>query len=100
MHFRLRALDPRRQPHPEHAALAELALDLDPAAVALHDRLGDAEAETHALDRALLGLAGPEEPVEQPVPVRGRDPDAAVDHTELDPVGVEAQGHLDEPAGK
>ena len=40
----------QRQPDPEHAAPAGLAVDLDPAAVALDDRLGDAQAEADALD--------------------------------------------------
>ena len=57
---------------------AELALDLDPAAVALHDRLGDAQAQADALDRLLLGVPGPEEPGEQPVPVGRLDADAGV----------------------
>ena len=46
------------QPDPEGRAAALLALYLDPAAVAVHDRLGDAEPQADALDRALERRAG------------------------------------------
>ena len=69
----------QREPHPEHAAVPELAVDLDPAAVALDDRLGDARARGPrpgcCCSSALLG---PEEAGEQPVPVGGLDADAGV----------------------
>ena len=65
------------QPDPEGGA-GLAAVHLDPAAVGLDDLLGDRQAESDALDRALLGVPGAEEPGEQPVPLRWVDADARV----------------------
>src|SRR5262249_58928329 len=63
-----------RQPDPEAAPLAERALDVDPAAVFLHDAIGDGEAESRAFAERLPG----EEGIEDRGDLVLRDPPAAV----------------------
>src|SRR4051812_11123057 len=64
---------------PTLLALDLEALDLDPAAVADHDRLGDAQPQADAPDRPLSGMPGAEEPAEVKVAVAHADADAGVE---------------------
>jgi hypothetical protein len=75
-----------REPDPERRAAALLALDLDPTAVAVRDRLGDAQPQADALDLPLSGVPGAEEPAEDLVAVAHADADAGVEDDQLDAV--------------
>jgi hypothetical protein len=75
-----------RKADPEGRAAALLALDLDPATVAVHDRLGDAQPQADALDRTSRGVPGAEEPAEDMVAVPHADADAgAAAEEDLEP---------------
>ena len=84
-----------RQLDAERRAAGFDALDVDRAAVRLHDRLADREAETRALDCGLRRDARAEELVEEPLLVLRADPDARVPHLEPDRAGVRARDDLD-----
>src|SRR5688500_9152926 len=68
-----------RQIHPDRGPLALLADDLEPAAVAQRDMLGDGEAEPGAADRPAAAGVDPVEALGEPGNMLGRDPLALVD---------------------
>src|SRR5215218_7986916 len=76
----------RRQREAERAALAERALAPDAAAVLLHDRAGDRQAEARAALLARVARVHLLEAVEDRLALVGGDAAAAVAHPERHPV--------------
>jgi hypothetical protein len=69
---------PGRQVESEGGALADLALDREPAAVQLDDLLGQGQADARAAEPALAARVGLGEAIEDARQVRGRDAHARV----------------------
>src|SRR5437868_310342 len=81
-------------------ALVLCARDGDPAAVALHDCLGDRQAETGPGNRTLRCGRAAEEALEQALLLRRRDPDACVGHLENRSAVLLEEPHVDPAAAR
>ena len=85
----LRARDGRRrqpQPQPHQRAAGRAALGRDLAVLGPGQLAHDVEAEADAAEPAPVAGLALDEPLEDPLPVGGRDADALVGHGDLDPV--------------
>src|SRR5437868_1262509 len=78
---------PDRQAEEEAAAFPGRAVELQPAAVGLHDLVRERQAHAEAFAGASPAF-GPEVAAEHLFLVLGRDPDAGVLHEQDGPVGV------------
>ena len=84
-----------RECDPERGALAELALDLDLAAVGIDDALHDREAKTDAVIARVLPVA-----IEDVLDVLARDAGSGVADRDRDPIAAPFGPESDRTAGR